>query len=290
MPARSTRLPWRRALTGGLAALALTSLVACGGGSDSDNTSDSGGGWSNQGSSSSASPGSGSASPDSSGQGSSTGDLQAGDDVSPDDMTAIFKKAMTDVKTAHMTMNGKISVQGQSATMDAEGDVSMKPVAEDMTMSMMGQKMHVVLVDGVEYIQSGQGGKWLKMDLAQLAKQSGMGDLSTAMTNPLSMIDTMADAITKATYKGSDGDGDHYQVTVDSAKAMKAMGGSQSVPTGMPSTMTEDLWFDHDGHMSKMSMDMGSTGSMEGELTDYGKQVHIQAPPPSQVTEMPSGG
>lgn len=289
MPARSTRLPWRRALTGGVAALALTSLAACGSGSDSDHASGNGGSWTNQDSSSSASAGSSSTSPDSSDQDSSTGDLQAGDDVSADDMTAIFKKAMTDVKAAHMSMSGKVSAQGQSLTMDGEGDVSMDPLAEDMTMSMMGQKMHIILVNGAEYLQTSAGGKWLKMDLKEVAKQSGMGDLSTAMTNPLSMIDTMSDAITKATYKGSDADGKHYQVTVDMAKSMQAMGGGKSLPSGVPPTMTEDIWFDGDGHMSKMSMDMGSTGSIEAEMTDYGKQVHIQAPPANQVTKMPTG-
>lgn len=302
MPARSTRFPWRRALTGGAAALALTGLAACGGAGDSDSASGgqsgSGGGWANIDSSSSASPGaSSSASPspdssgsDSSGPDSSTGDLQAGDDVSPADMTAIFKKAMTGVKTAHMSMNGKVSAQGQSLTMDGEGDVSMKPLGEDMTMSMMGQKMHVILINGIEYMQMSPGGKWLKMDLKQVAKQSGMGDLSNAMTNPLSMIDSVSDAISKATYEGTDHSGDHYQVTVDTAKAMAKMGGGASVPQGMPRQMTEDLWFDDDGHMSKMSMDMGSTGSVDAEMTDYGKPVHIEAPPADQVTEMPSGG
>lgn len=296
MPARSSRFPWRRALTGGVAALALTTLAACGGGdshSASDGESGSGGSWANTDSSGSASPGSSgsaSTSPDSSGEDSSTGDLQAGDDVSPDDMAAIFKKAMTGVKTAHMSMSGKVSAQGQSLTMDGEGDVSMQPLAEDMTMSMMGQKMHVILVNGIEYMQMSSGGKWLKMDLKKVAKQSGMGDLSNAMTNPLSMIDSMSDAISKATYEGSDSNGDHYEVTVDTAKAMAKMGGGKTVPPGMPSQMTEDLWFDDDGHMYKMSMDMGSTGSVDAEMTDYGKAVHIKAPPASQVTEMPSGG
>lgn len=287
MPARPTGLRWRRALTGGVAALALTSLAACGGGSDSDNASDNGGSWANQDSSSSSSS-SGPASPDAAGQ-DSTGGLQAGDDVSPDDMTAIYKKAMTDVDAAHMSMSGKVSAQGQSLTIDGEGDVSMDPLAEDMTMSTMGQKMHMILVDGVEYLQTSAGGKWVKMDLKEVAKQSGMGGLSTAMTNPLSMIDTMAKAITKATYKGADSDGKHYQVTVDMAKAMQGMGGGKSLPSGVPPTITEDIWFDGDGHMSKMSVDMGTTGSLEAEMSDYGKQVHIQAPPANQVTKMPTG-
>jgi len=276
MPAPSLRLAGRRTLVGGVAVLALSGLAACGGGGDD---SDAG-----------STPASASSSTSDSSSTTLAIDLKPGDDVSASEMTSIYKKAMTDVSSAHMTMTGKLSVAGQSLDLDAEGDLTMNPMAEDMTMTMMGQKMHVVLVDGTEYIQTGSGGQWMKVDLDDLAKQSGMGDLSSAFTNPLSMLDSMSGAISKATYVGSESDGDHYQLTLDMAKALKAFGSDTKATAGMPSSMDEDLWFDDDGHLAKMAIDMGSTGKIEGEMSDYGKSVDIQAPPASQVTEMPSAG
>lgn len=282
MPAPLTRSSWRRALAGGTVVLALSGLAACGGGGGASDTSHDS--FSAGGSSGSAS---GSATTSDSG---SSADHQPGDSVPKDEVVGLMKKAVGGLTSAHMTLNAKISAMGQSATMDGQGDVSMNPLAEDMTMSMMGQKMHIILVDGVEYLQMGSanGGKWMKMDLAQLAKQSGMGGASSALTNPLALLDKMSGAITKATYVGKDGDGDHYQVTVDSAKALSATGSGSTTPTGIPATMTEDLWFDGDGHLSKMTMDMGSTGTMSGKLSDYGESVDIKAPPASQVTDMGS--
>jgi len=280
MPRPSFRLPGRRTLAGGVAVLALTGLAACGGSDDSskgsnDNTSTS----QTSGDQNSAAPS------------SEAPELKTGDKVTPDQMTAIYKKAMTGVTSAHMTMTGKFSFSGQSINIDGDGDVSMDPLAEDMTMSLMGQKMHIILVDGTEYIQSPTAGNtWMKVSLDDLAKQSGMGDLSSALTNPLSMLDSMSQAITKATYAGKDGSGDHYQITVDLKKSLSAAGTDTDLPSGMPATMDEDVWFDQDGHLSKMTMDMGGSGSMQAEMSDYGKSVDIKAPPASQVTEMPSVG
>ncbi|MEX0427002.1 LppX_LprAFG lipoprotein [Nocardioides sp. DS6] len=275
MSAPSSRFPWRRALAGGVAALALTSLAACGGG-DSDSGSSSV--FDSEASSSSAAA-------------SGSSDHQPGDTVAADEMASLYKKALSDVKTAHMTMSGKVSVGGQSLTMDGEGDVSMNPLAEDVTMSMMGQKMRLIMVDGVEYLQAdASSDTWLKMNLADVAKESGMGDLSSALTNPLSMIDAMSDAITKATYVGSDSTGEHYQATVDMKKAMEATSGKATLPAGVPASMDEDMWFDKDGHLAKMTIDMGDSGSVETEMSDYGKSVDIEAPPASKVTDMGSLG
>ena len=280
MPAPLARSPWRRALAGGAVVLALSGLAACGGGSDSGDSSNNA--FSVGGSSSSASS-TGSSAP-------SAPDLQPGDSVSKDQMADLMKTAATSMKTAHVTMNMDGSVSGQSMTVKAQGDMQVSPMAEHLTMDLMGQQIEVLMVDNTMYMKSallGGGDKWAKADLSAL----GGAGLSDAMSNPLSLIDKMADAVTSATYKGEEKvagtDTKHYTYTVDTKKAVGALGTSAS-EAAMPDSISADIWIDDQGRMVQSKTAMGSTGTVTMTMSDFDKDVSISAPPSDQVTDLPT--
>lgn len=273
-----TRTPWRRSAAVGVAVVALSGLAACGGGGGSSSGGASGGGTS------AASGGT-----DSSG-------LKSGDKVTAAQMTDIVKKATTSMSTAHMTMDMDVSSGGQSQQMSAEGDVSMKPLAEHMTMSLSGTDVEVILVDKTLYMKGqgmGNGKTWVKLDASQLSKVGG-GAMSDALTNPLSLVGELTGAIQGATYAGSQSvsgtNTDHYSVKVDTKKLMSSMGGGSSSAGSLPSTMTEDLWVDGQGRLVESKVDMGSLGTVTVYVSKQGQPVKIQAPPASQVTKMPPAG
>lgn len=263
-----TRVLWRRSATAGVAALALAGLVACGSGKAG------------------SSGGSG-------GSGTSTDDLSKGDKVTKSQVSDIMTKAM-DFDTAHMTMSTKAAASGQSVTMNGQGDIQAKPVAEHMTMKMSGPmkiNAEIIFVDSTIYMKGMMGDGWVKMTADQLAKTGG-ANLSS-MTNPLEMVKKMSSSVKSATYEGSekvDGeDADHYKLTVDSAALTSALGTSSGdVTSGLPKTIDEDIWVDGDDHLRKSQIKMGTLGTTDVTLSDYGKKVDIKAPPANQVKQAPT--
>lgn len=278
MPAPSARPSWRRALAGGAVVLALSGLAACGGGDDSGSK----GSFSVGGDSSSSAPAS---------SAPAAPDVQPGDSVSQDDVADMLKTATTAMKTAHVKMDMGGQASGQSMSITAEGDMQVSPLAEHLTMSLAGQQIETIMVDNVMYMKSpllGGGDKWAKTDLSKALGSSGLSD---AMSNPLSLIDNMADAVKSATFKGDEQvggvDAKHYTLVVDGKKLMSSMGSAASgVP--VPGDINQDVWLDSKGRMVQSKTAMGSTGNVTMNLSDFDKDVSISAPPASQVTELPT--
>lgn len=284
LPTRTRR---RRSAAVGLTAIALaglSGLTACGGGDDADNSS--------SGASSSA-PASG----DSGGTDSAGSTSQAsGDRVSPSQMADIVTKAASRMSTAHMTMDMDMSTGGQRQQMTADGDVSMKPLAEHMTMTISGTDLEMIVVDKKLYIKGpgmGTGDTWVTIDSEQLSKLGG-GATSDAMTNPLALVQELTGAIESATHDGSESvdgtDADRYTVKVDTKKLMSSVGGDSASAASLPDTMAEDLWIDGQGRLVQSKVDMGPLGTVTVHVSKQGEPVKIQAPPASQVTKMPSAG
>lgn len=203
-------------------------------------------------------------------------------------------KAM-DFDTAHMTMTTKTSTQGQSANVSAEGDVQAKPTAEHMNMKIGGPtniSAEVIFIDNTMYMKGLMGSsKWVKLSLDQLAQASGNSAL-TSMTNPLEMVKKVSQSVKTATYQGKekvDGDDtDHYTLTVDTSALSSALGSSAAgAASGMPKTVNEDLWVDGDNHLRKTEVKLGSMGTFDVTMSNYGEKVDIEAPPAAQVQQMP---
>lgn len=275
----------RRLAAAAVSALLVTGASACGGGG-SGASPFSGGASSPTGSTTATTP----AAP-------ASNDGQAsGSSVSKDDIAAIIKNGMSAIDTAHESMTMDMSASGQAISMDAEADIKMKPsLAMSMTMNMSGQSIKALLAGGAMYMKmpAMPGGKWVKIDLKQLDAMLGGGAMSDALTSPMGMLDKMSSYITSASYVGDESvDGasaKHYTMTVDLKSAMAAMAPSLAKAGSLPSTAQQDLWVDDQGRVVKTVSDFGS-GKVTTVLSDFGKSVDVQAPPASDVMEMPNVG
>ena len=254
----------RRAVAAAVLPLALTSLSACG--SDEGAKAED-------------------SSPSSAGSGAAPETPEAGSTVAPADFADLYRSSFDETTTAHTTM--KIELMGQQITGDGDVDYSQDSPAVAMKMdgSAFGADgLEVRLVDNVMYLNMGSmtQGKFFKMDLD--SPGNPLGSLADSL-DPSRSMDALESALEKVTYVGSDSDGDHYRATVDTAAMMKGMG--QDVPSSaqLPTTMSYDAWFDSEGRFSRMVMDMGSMGTTEMTLSDFGADVSIEAPPADQITE-----
>ncbi len=275
-------LTLRKAVLAAVVPLALGSLAACGnGGGDSMTAADP------QASSPSSGGGSSSQAP------AENGGTQASTPVDLDAFVAKLKHAAKSITTARFTL--KMDLGGQSV--DAKGAVDMtgdKPAMQiSMDLTGMGTPTDMRIVDGVLYIQdpTSGSGKYLKLDLSDPnGPMAGMGD---ALTNysPQSMIDSItAEAFKKVTDLGSETVGgqklEHYRVVLDTSAATKML---KSLPStaAMPKTVTYDMWLDSQSRMARFTMLMKNVTRVSATYSDYGADVHIAAPAPSQVTEVP---
>jgi hypothetical protein len=260
----------RRAVAAAVLPLALGSLSACGSDDNAkaEDTSSS-----------------------SSSSGGSTADTPSeGETVDPADFVNRFQSGFENTTTAHETMSMSM---GSSGSMTGEGDIdySEGSPAMDMTMSsdMAGGDVQVILVDEVFYMKApGMGGeKYLKMDLND--PNSPFGSLGSQL-DPQEALKSFGQGIETVTYVGEDDGEDQYSVTVDTAKMLDSMGqdAGDAAGAGMPDELSYDVWLDGEDRVTKMTIELGKLGTMQMELSDFGKDVSIEAPPADQVTEMPS--
>ncbi|WP_104106762.1 DUF6612 family protein [Nocardioides sp. 616] len=222
--------------------------------------------------------------------------VKAGEQVETSEFMDTLSDSLENATTAHVTMTS----EGQMATsMEGDVDYASEPPSSTLTMTneMAGdEEIKVVMVDGVMYVQMGElsGGKYFKMDLK--GEDNGiLGQDMSEQLDPTAALRTMEKSITSVTYVGEeDVDGeelDRYTVIIDSAALLEeTLSGEDDVPedTGLPEEIEYDIWFDDEGRFTRTTMDMGDTaGTMTMTLSDWGKDVEIEAPPADQVTEMP---
>lgn len=264
----------RRAVAAAVVPLALTSLSACGGGDATSAKSPS-----SSTSSGSSPAGSSAAAPAA---------PAAGATESVADFVDRYRSAFDALTTAHATMT--MDVMG--GTMKGEGDLDYRgdQPAASMTMGggMFGSgDLQVRLVDNVMYMNLGSmtGGKYARIPLDD--PNNPLGDTFVDSLDPSRAMDTLRSSVRKVEYVGHEPGGDHYHATVDTAAMLKDMGEKVPAGAGMPKTLDYETWFDDQGRLAKMVVDLGSLGSTTLLLSDFGKQVSIEAPPSGQVTGAP---
>jgi hypothetical protein len=188
--------------------------------------------------------------------------------------------------TAHATMSGDMGSQ-----ISGEGDVDYGGDTPSSAMTVSGMAgsddAEVRLVDGVMYMNLGElsKGKFWKLDLSD--PNSPFGALGSQL-DVKSSVALLEKGMTSVEYVGAEDGLDHYTATVDTQVLLGAMGPEASAGTsGLPKSLDYDIWLDDDNRVNKLSFTMGKLGSMEMELSDFGKDVTIEAPPADQVTKMP---
>ncbi|MDN4161742.1 hypothetical protein [Nocardioides abyssi] len=226
------------------------------------------------------------------------GDLEEGQEVTAEEFVAIVTAGVEESTTATVTTSTTFGGTELSGT--GVIDYTQTPVAIEMDQDLGGSSTKVISVDGIAYINLGElsQGKFWKVDPSDPDgpfAALGMGEV-LQQSDPVASLQAMEDGIEKVTYVGEeDVDGrdlDHFEMTVDLASAMKNLGSDipKSATKGMPEALTYDVWLDEEGRFGRMVMDMpvmGQSSRTEMTIDDWGSDVSIEAPPASEVTDMP---
>jgi hypothetical protein len=146
-----------------------------------------------------------------------------------------------------------------------------------------------------------EGKQWIKVDLAELAKQRGT-DLSSflnASPTPTNALAYLAGA-SKVKKVGSESvqgvKSTHYEVTVDLQRAASRAKGSvrasleRVISESRLKTLPLDVWVDGSGYIRKVSYEENAGGAQSAnvtmELHDFGTSVSIKPPPSDAVVDL----
>jgi hypothetical protein len=211
---------------------------------------------------------------------------------------SLVKAAGANVTSVHET----ITISTSAADITGNGDLVNGPngvtMQMDLTVPQLGA-MQMRLVDKGFYLKMNLpqlAGKWIKIDLSN--KNSPLGQMLGSLTSmsPTQMFDQYAGGLIGGTFIGTDATGDHYQVNVDTAAALRnlppSMAGNTLIEQGMknlPKTLKLNVWI-KGGLLQKTVTDMGATGDVTVVLSNYGETVNVVAPPTSEVTALPGLG
>jgi hypothetical protein len=209
-------------------------------------------------------------------------------------------------KSASVTFDG--TVAGKPFT--GKGQISFDtPLKADMVMKAAGQEITVRLIDTIQYIQVPeaqkaqlQGKSWMKIDLTEAAKLSGMdanqfGDQMRNM-DPGKQVKAMLEngklkVVGEETVDGAKTV--HYTSDLTVAQYLDAYASDAKSRTalkdalakaGVKDNIKTDLWVDEKYQMRKAHITMGSMMDVSYTYTDYGKPVEVVAPPESETVDM----
>jgi hypothetical protein len=211
--------------------------------------------------------------------------------------------------TANLQVLGQqlsLSGNGESDTTNGRMQMTMDFKGFPAAMTQNGSTAEFVLADKVMYLKmpflSGMlpGGKqWLKVDLAQAARQAGMNLGSLGQVDPqqwLQQLLASSDTQKLGTDTVQGEQMTHYRSTVDPSKVASKLSPAQRAAVqkvmkqiGM-STIPVDVWVDGNGLLRQESISMtfgqalqGATMKMTFDMHDFGETVNVQVPPADQV-------
>jgi hypothetical protein len=280
----------RRTAVAAVTVLALGGLTAgCGGSGTKDDAR--GTAATGDTTSTGTSPGSSPSSTPTASTGADAGGSTSAGGLDKDSFAAALSSAIKKHKTAHVTMSF-------AGTLTAEGDVSY--AADDPAMRLTMQmgamsrgKMEMRFVDGTMYMQvpgMTPDGKFL-----QIGKDDAtFGPMLKQLQNfgPDGAVAMMGKGVKSFRHVGSSTiDGKsyaHYQVTVDPRAVASDLNLPSDGASDLPKNVTEDLYVDSDNLMRRVTMEVQGH-KVVVDATDWGKPVHVTAPPKSQIMKMPAG-
>lgn len=216
-------------------------------------------------------------------------------DVSADEFTKLISDGLDKSTSAKFAM--QVTASGMSIDATGVMDYSQSTPATQMKMKMgqMGD-MEAIMVDDTMYMKmpaaaGGAAGKWMKMSVKDaMGGQTGGGMGALDLRKSLELFTEGVQSVQSKGGESIDGvDTTHYVVTAD-LEAISNLIGSGADTAQLPRTITYDIWLDGDGRFTQMKADMQAAGKIVMNLTDWGTEVDIKAPPANQVTEMPATG
>jgi hypothetical protein len=223
--------------------------------------------------------------------------LQKGEKVDPKIFIADLRAALAEAETGHLVM----SMDLFGSPLKVAGDVDLRgdtpAVAGVVSGGMAGEGTEVRLVDGVLYarVPGLSNGKFLKLDLGGFGGFGAEFGKLDSLADPLSAFEEYDDVISSVTLVGTDTiDGEateHYRVRIDPSKLKDLKADDRlSARHGLPKNVSFDLWVGKDDNLvRKLVVDLPHTGEMSLRASDWGDDVHIVAPKPSEVTDFDLG-
>ncbi|TNM42760.1 hypothetical protein FHP29_07055 [Nocardioides albidus] len=174
-----------------------------------------------------------------------------------------------------------------------------QPSSHAKTTADSPQKMEMVVVDGVLYIQADglvPSGKWAKLDPKDPANAG----------NPLASLGQLADPAKALAVLGTPKElrlvgeetvdgvaSNHYEVVLDSSSYAEKLGLGEDVAAAMPPEITSQMWVDAQNRPVKMSMEFETSGvkvASEQTYHDYGADVTVTEPDEADVVSAPALG
>lgn len=205
--------------------------------------------------------------------------------LTEDNFTEVMRAALQESESAHMAMR-------MGSLMSLEGDVSYDGDVTEMAMTLgLGSgdgSGRLVFVDEILYLQMPgmtQEGKWTQLD----SSHPTLGTLVDRMTQmgPGGSVELMGDGLEEIEHVGQDRiDGakvTKYEVTVETAAVASSLGVPEG-SSGIPSSVTYDLFVTEDNLIRRMVVEIQGQ-ELVLDVTDWGKDVDIEAPPAGDVVE-----
>ena len=151
-----------------------------------------------------------------------------------------------------------------------------------------GTTSEMILVDKKMYLQvAGKNPKNLEIDLSDpdnpLAKS--MGDMSAI--DPRATIEAFTQNVKSVTRSAPRTSTAPRPRTTCWSRTPQALGDKLGKEADLPKSVSYDMWLDDEGRPRRIQADLGDQGSMQTDMTDYGSEVSIEAPPADQVQAMP---
>lgn len=263
----------RRALAAIAAPLLVVSLAACGSDKSSDKNDDS------------------------SSAAESVPEVEPGEEVDAAEFVDALKAGAAEATTASFDM--KMTAAGMDISAEGQIDYQADPPEMEisMTMPMLGQDpIKMVMVDGKAYMNMGAltDGKFIEADADD--PNSPLGDTSelTDSMDPMKTFGDFEDGLTKVVYVGEESvggdDTEHYTLSVDTTKLSGQFSDLASSGAEIPEELEYDMWLDGDNNIRKLTFDLGEMAAVEMTTSDWGESVDIEAPPASEITDMPAFG
>ena len=185
-----------------------------------------------------------------------------------------------------MTMTGPLE-------MTAEGDTSYGPDGSEMQLSMTmsalpGGELEMVIVDDQAFMSMpgvGQPGQFFEIDESSPAFGSLDDGLSPA--DSFAAFEAGLESVEEVGEDEIAGETTtHFTLEVDAAAALEATG-QGSVP-GLPDTLVYDVWLDSEDRMRRLTYELTGT-ELTMDMTDWGKDVTIEAPAAKDLIDAPPG-
>jgi hypothetical protein len=199
-------------------------------------------------------------------------------------VAAASKLADTPAKV-RMTALGGVEMKGALDAKNRKSELTMTMGAGGgMVMRQVGTDLYVKANGSIGSVIGATEGKWMHIDTTKVSESSTLNLKNNDPQAAAKMLaaSTKVEKTGEHTFKGTL---DMTKAQTANADALKSLG---SKATAVPFTAQTDA----EGRLTELSIDMNSIASGAGEMTmaysDFGTPVSVEAPPASEVVEMPA--